>query len=86
MQGMLLDRKVQVELNVNIYRTVEMPTLVTVADTWATTKSQERRQAVDEIWMLLWMCGVKKKDTMRNEHARGSVKVASVAKKITEKG
>ena len=35
--------------------------------------------------MLRWMCGVAKKAKIRNEHARGSVKMASVAKKIMEK-
>ena len=31
------------------------------------------------------MCGVTTKDKIRNEHVRGSVKVAPVTKKITEK-
>ena len=31
------------------------------------------------------MCGVTTKDKMRNKHVRGSVKVAPVIKKITEK-
>ena len=35
--------------------------------------------------MLRWMCGVTKKDRIRYEHVRGSVKVAPVTKKITEK-
>ena len=35
--------------------------------------------------MLMWMCGVTKTDTIRNEHVRGSVKVAPATKKITEK-
>ena len=30
-------------------------------------------------------CGVTKKDKNRNEHVRGSVKVAPVTKKVTEK-
>ena len=30
------------------------------------------------------MCGVTTKDKIRNEHVRGSVKVAPVTKKITE--
>ena len=34
--------------------------------------------------MLRWMCGVTKKDKIRNEHVRGSVKVAPVTYKITE--
>ena len=35
--------------------------------------------------MLRWMFGVTKKDKIRNDHVRGSVKVAPVTKKITEK-
>ena len=31
------------------------------------------------------MCGVTKKDKIRNEHARGSVKVELVTNKITQK-
>ena len=35
--------------------------------------------------MLSWMRGVTKKDKMRSEHVIGSVKVAPVTKKMTEK-
>ena len=34
--------------------------------------------------MLRWMCGVTKKDNIRNKHVRGCGKVASVAKKTME--
>ena len=67
------------------YRTVKRPALVYGADTWATTKCQEMRLDVNEMRMLRWMCGVTKKDQMRNEHVRGSVKVSPVTEKITEK-
>ena len=48
-------------------------------------KSQENRLDVNEMRMLRWMCGVTKKDKIRFEHVRGSVKVAPVTKKLTEK-
>ena len=35
--------------------------------------------------MLRWICGATKNDKIRNEYVRGSVKVAPVTKKITEK-
>ena len=38
--------------------------------TWPTTKIQEKRLEVNEMRMLRWMCGVKKKDNIRNEHVR----------------
>ena len=55
------------------------------SETWATMKSQERRLEVNDMRMLRWMYGVTNKDKTRNEHVRGSVKVAPVTKKITEK-
>ena len=45
------------------------------ADTWTTTKIQERRLEVNEIRMLMWMCGVTKKNKTRNENVSGSMKV-----------
>ena len=52
-----------------------------------TTISRKAKKSVEvnEMRMLRWMGGVAKKDQIRNEHARGSVKVAPVTKKITEK-
>ena len=44
------------------------------ADTWATTKREERRLEVNEMTMMGWLCGVTEKDKIRNEHVRGSVK------------
>ena len=40
---------------------------------------------MNEMRMLRWMCGVTKKDNIRNEHVRASVKVTPVTKKITGK-
>ena len=45
--------------------------------------NNEKRLEVNEMKMLRWMCGVTKKDNIRNVHVRGSVKVAPVTKKIT---
>ena len=46
-------------------------------------KSQEKRLDVNEMRMVRWTCGVTKKDEIRNENVRGSVKVAPVTKNIT---
>ena len=46
------------------------------AETWATAKTLEMRLDVNEMRMLRWI---------RNEHVRGSAKVAPATKKITEK-
>ena len=55
------------------------------AETWATTKRQEKRIEVTEMRMLRWMCGVTRKDKIRNEHIRGTTSVAQASKKITER-
>ena len=34
--------------------------------------------------MLRWMCGVTRKDKIRNEHIRGTTKVVQASRKITE--
>ena len=35
--------------------------------------------------MLRWICGVTRKDKIRNEHIRGTTRVAQASKKITER-
>ena len=35
--------------------------------------------------MLRWMCGVTRKDKIRNEHIRGTTKVLQASRKITER-
>ena len=49
------------------------------------TKRQEKRIEVTEMRMLRWMCGVTRKDKIRNEHIRGTTRVAQASKKITER-
>ena len=55
------------------------------AETWATTKRQEKQLEVNKMRMLRWMCGVTRKDKIRNEHIRGTTRVAQASKKITER-
>ena len=55
------------------------------AETWATTRGQEARLEVNETRMLRWMCGVTRRDNIRNEHIRGTTRVVQASKKITDK-
>ena len=55
------------------------------AETWATTMGQEARLVVNEMRMLRWMCGVTRRDKIRNEHIRETAREAQASKKITEK-
>ena len=45
------------------------------AETWAVTKAQERKLEVAEMRMLRWMCGLTRRDRVRNERIRETVKV-----------
>ena len=79
--GVLCDRRMPVKLKGKVYNTVVRPALFYGAETWATTRGQETRLAVNEMRMLRWMCGVTRGEKIRNEHIR----VVQGSKKITEK-
>ena len=51
--------------------------------TWATPKGQESRVEVNEMRMLKWMCGVTRRDKIRNEHVSGT-RVVQASNKMTE--
>ena len=69
-----------------MYTTVVRLRMLYRADTWATTILQEaRRLEVNEVRMLMWICGVTRRDEIRNEHIGGTKRVAQRSKKITEK-
>ena len=44
-----------------------------------------KRIEITEMRMLRWMCGVTRKDKIRNEHIRGTTRVAQDSKKIAER-
>ena len=72
---MLCDRRMPVKLKGNVYKTVVRPALLYGAETWATARAQEARLEVNEMRMLRWMFGVTGRDTIRNEHIRGTTRV-----------
>ena len=73
------------KLKGKVYKTVVRPALLYGAETWATTRGQEARLEVNEMSMLIWMCGVARRDKFRNEHIRGTIRVVQASQKITEK-
>ena len=83
--GVLCDRRMPVKLKGKVYKTVVRPALLYGADTWPTTRGQEARLEVNEMRMLRWVCGVTRRDNIRNEHIRGTTRLAQASKMITEK-
>ena len=83
--GVFCDRRMPVKLKGKVYKTVVRPALLYGAETWATTRGQEVRLEVNEMRMLRWMCGVTRRDNIRNDHIRGTTRVVQASKKITEK-
>ena len=65
---MLCDRRMPSKLKGKVYETVVRPAMLYGAETWATTRGQEARLGVNESRMLRWMCGVTRRDKIRNEH------------------
>ena len=71
--GVLCDKRMPVKLKGKVYRTVVRPAMLYGAETWATTKRQESRIEVNEMRMLRWMCGVTRKDKIRNDYSSAGV-------------
>ncbi|XP_023239853.1 uncharacterized protein LOC111638386 [Centruroides sculpturatus] len=84
LSGVLCDKKFSCKLKGKLYKSVVRPGMLYGAETWAITRTQERKMEVAEIRMLRWMCGVSRKDRIRNEFIRGSVKVGPLSRKMQE--
>ena len=48
-------------------------------------REPEARLKVNEMRMQIWMCGMTRRDKIRNEHIRGTTRAMQECKKITEK-
>ena len=79
--GVLCDRRMPVKVKGKVYKTMTRPAMLYGAE----TRGQEARLEVNETRMLRWMCGVTRRDTIRNEHIRGTTRMVQASKKITEK-
>ena len=82
--GVLCDKRVGIKLKGKVHKTVVRPTMMYGAETWAIKKTQEKKLDVAEMRMLRWMCGVTRRDKIRNEVIRGTSKVREISDKIQE--
>ncbi|XP_068231838.1 uncharacterized protein [Palaemon carinicauda] len=82
--GVLCDRKIGVKLKGKVHRTVVRPAMIYGAETWAINKTEEKKLDVAEMRMLRWMCGVTRRDVIRNEIIRGTTRLRKLSDKIQE--
>ena len=85
MSGVLCDKRISARLKGKVYKSVVRPALLYSSETWPMKRAQERRMEVAEMRMLRWMCGATRRDRIKNDYIRGTVKVAEVTKKMQER-
>ena len=83
--GVLCDNKISARLKGKVYKSVVRPALLYSSETWPMKRAQERRMEVAEMRMLRWMCGVTRRDRIKNAYIRGTVKVTEITKKMQER-
>ena len=84
MSGVLCDKRIGVKLKGKVYKTVVRPAMMYGSETWAVKRTHERKLDVAEMRMLRWMCGVTRRDRIRNEVIRGTTKVREISDKMQE--
>ena len=83
--GVLCDKRISARLKGKVYKSVVRPALLYSSETWPMKRAQEKRMEVSEMRMLRWMCGVTRRDKIKNDYIRGTVKVTEITKKLQER-
>ena len=82
--GVICDRKLPARVKGKVYSSILRPAMVYGLETVAVTKKQVEEMEVTEMKMLRFAMGVTRKDKIRNEHIRSSVKVERLGMKMRE--
>ena len=82
--GVICDRRVPVKVKGKVHKTMVRPAMSYGLEAAPLKKSEEKKMDVAEMKMLKWMVGVTRRDQIRNEYIRGTVKVTEFSKKIQE--
>ena len=80
----ICDRRLPARVKGNVYSLVVRPAMVYGLETVAVTKKQVEEMEVAEMKMLRFAMGVTRKDKIRNEYIRGTVKVERLGMKMRE--
>ena len=82
--GVICDRRLPARVKKKVYSSVVRPAVVYGLETVAVTKKQVEEMKVAEMKILRFAMGVTKKDKIRNEHIRSTVKVERLGMKMRE--
>ena len=73
--GVICDKRLPARVKEKVYSSMVRPAMVYGLETVAVTKKQVEEMEVAEMKMLRFAMGVTRKDKIRNEHIRSTVKV-----------
>ena len=82
--GVICDKRLPAKVKRKVYSSVVRPAMVYGLETVAVTKKQVEEMEVAEMKMLRFAMGVTRKDKIRNEYIRGTVKVERWGMKMRE--
>ena len=82
--GVICDKRLPARVKGKVYSSVVRPAMVHGLETVAVTKKQVEEMEVAEMKILRFAIGVTRKDKIRNEYIRGTVKVERLEIKIRE--
>ena len=82
--GVICNRKLPARVKGKVYSSVVRPAMVYGLETEAVTKKQVEEMEVAEMKMLRFAMGVTRKDKIRNEYIRSTVKVKRLGMKMRE--
>ena len=83
--GIICDKRLPARVKGKVYSSVVRPAMAYGLETVAVTKKQMEEMKVTEMKMLRFAMGVTRKDKIRNEHIRSTVKVERLGMKMKMK-
>ena len=82
--GVILDKKIPLQLRIKVYKTVIRPVLLYGAETWALRRKEEGVLERTEMRMLRWILGVSLMERIESEDIRKRVGVCKITDKARE--
>ena len=80
--GVVCDRKLSAKVKGKMHQDVNRSAILDGMETVAMIEKQEKKMKVAELKMVRWALGVTRKDKIKNEHVRGTAKMAKLGDKL----